>query len=1034
MKSNSVWVLACLVSMPVFAQSLPDEINYGPYQTRYQNLERDTRSAQAKLSGSQASLAETQKFISEMVSHLEELRTSIRQAESSIASLRAEIPVLEREISSLQSQRSQVESEIRVRQNEDSQLNYAYQNAQRDLNPLEDSLRRKEQRLRELQNELSQHQRVLDSAESRLRQTASEASRIDSAYTNEERSQRQMEQELRTADSRYNSLQGEISRVESTISSLRSQADSQRGQLSSLDGEAQRAQSELATLRSQNAPAPQIQAAQARVSQIMSQRNNISSAIRNTESQISREESKIGSIRSQMEGIRRDQQSLPGRIAQSQSRQRQLEAQRRQLQGELSRYQSEVQNASRNVEARRYAVDGQMQDVRREESNVARQRSIVEDYVRRINSVRSEINNLSARSRTLSSDIGTASAQINENRAAIPRLEQGIREDQAEIKSGESELAQARVDERNLISEVARDEAKLAETTRARDTAQGEMSSRLGLYRQYEAEAESIGVEQAGAGTQLGEKEGQRLAGVLSKQNGQSVGRELGASEAKHWGSVRGEIQGYELGYSEGTASSEDRTRAATEATSKATVDAELFAQTNFKPVFFEEHVQAEFKKPLGLKIASLQKSFQSIRMSFAAESSFAAVAPLTSAELSRSEELKTPLDGIISQSVKDVKAIEAKGLRLAKAEVAFETPTKIPFGTVSCARVYKGLAVFKATCEGAYKGAFTNNYIAGASDTFEESYPKQYRSEFDAAQVSEREAKFGGEFAQALKVGRAEGVRVGKIDIYERTYTETYKTVYDSELVKAKAKAKTDAANELVSFLKVKPLLTLSESKLEAENFRGSEEVTLSGKVKNVSSVALQGPVMVRLTEVVNGEKLTGEVVLNSAAALGVTQLPNLKVKILPTAKAGEKLIVRGVVDLPGDLYRPARQEKFELVQLLSANPAMTSGLKYDNTPSIKGVFSRYVHFLDVKIQPTVEDIPEGYQVSVKAVGDTTSVIEIKEGTLSSGAIAANASKDVRFSYTFKDAAKNKTVNLEIAISYQGKVIKSESIVLKPH
>ena len=53
MKSSSILVLACLVSMPVFAQSLPDEINYGPYETRYRGLEKETDAAQVQLSQSE---------------------------------------------------------------------------------------------------------------------------------------------------------------------------------------------------------------------------------------------------------------------------------------------------------------------------------------------------------------------------------------------------------------------------------------------------------------------------------------------------------------------------------------------------------------------------------------------------------------------------------------------------------------------------------------------------------------------------------------------------------------------------------------------------------------------------------------------------------------------------------------------------------------------------------------------------------------------------------------------------------------------
>lgn len=1033
MKSNSFLVLACLVAMPVFAQSLPDEINYAPYETRFEGLSRDTRNAEAKLGESRESLAQTRKFIAEMTSHIASLEANIRESENEIARLRREIPELEGQISYMQRERSRLEGEIRARQMEDSNLTYRHQEAVRTLRPLEDSLDRKERRLRELQNELSQYQRALDAAASRYNQTVNEANRIDRAFEQERNSQRQMEQELRTVESRISSMQAEMGRIQGAISSLESDANTLRSRLASLDPEVSRLQSELARLRAANAPAAEIQAVQRQISTVMSQRNTISNSIRNIESQINRERSRISTLNNQIEGIRRDQASLPGRIAQSESRQRQLESQRAGLEGQLHRYQREVEEARRNYEVRSRAVEGQRDEVRREEMQVNRQRQVVEDYVREINRVRGEINRLSSESQNLSRDIAEASEQVRANQVAIPQFEAQIREDQGEIRKGESELAEARTDEGAFENQVARDESKLAEVTRARDAAELEMNNRLSLYRHYENEALEIGSAQADTGIALGEKEGQRLSNVLSKSNGQSVGRELGVAEAKYWGSVRGEIQGYEEGYVLGLSSTPDRTRAVSEASSKAALDAELFAQTNFKPVFFEEHVQAQFKKPLS-KLPLVMKALSSLQMNLIRERSLDRVDPLTSEEIARSAELQTPLDGNIAQFTKDVSVVEAKARRLGQAEVAFPRPTKIPFGTASCSKVYKGLAVFKAACEGSYKSTFTNNYVSAAQDSFGVSYPKQYQSELDAVNVSEREAKFHGELALASKVGHAEGLRVGKIEIYQTTYASTYKSVYETELVKARSKAKDDAAHELSTFLKNKPLLTLSESRLEAESFRGNEEVSFLGKLKNVGQVALTGPAMVRITEVVNGEKVKGEVVVNSAAPLAVTDVPALKVKVASTAKAGEKLIVRGTVDLPGDLYRPSRQEKFELTQVLSANPAYVSSLKYDNTPDIKGIFSRYIHFLDVKVQPTVDNVQEGYEVSLTALGETASTIELKEKELKTGSIALGSSKEVRFSYTFKDSAKDKTVNLEITTKYLGKVIKKETITLKPH
>lgn len=1031
MKSNSLLVLACLFSMPVLAQTLPDEINFGPYESRYRVLERDTTAAQSQLNQSRASLAEAQRFIREMTAHIGSLESGIDEAEAEISRLRREIPELERQISNLRSEDSRVMSDLRSRQSEESNLVSRYQQAERDLRPLEAQLARKEQRLRELQAELQVHQRMEREAEARLNRELAEAQSIDRKFEQERSEQRQMEAELRNIETKISSVQSEISRLESGAGTLSSNLNSERAKLGALNGRVQEYESEVSRLRSSGAPAEEIAQVERKLNAARSTRDNTASEIRNLEAQISRNESQIRTLRGQIEDLRRSQQSLPSRIAQSEARQRQLTSQRAQTQNEINRFQAELQQARRNIQVRVGAVESQRQEFRNEELQVNRQRQLLENVGRQIEVTRSEIANLTQRSRNLNAEIARASETARAHQSAIPRLQQGISDDQAEIAEGQRDLVKARNDERTFTASVQRDEVKLSEVTRNRDNAQNEMSVRLNLYNRYLGEAENLGAGQASAGTALGTKEGQRLSGVLSKQNGVAVGRELGTAEAKHWGSVRGEIQGYDLGYSEGLASVEDRTRAQVEANAKAATDAELFAQTNFKPVFFEEFVQAEFKRPM-LKMA-INKSFSTKGVSFTMEERMETISPLTPAELSRSQDLMTPLDAVILQIAKDVKAIEAKARRLSDPSVAFEAPVIIPHGSVNCAQVYKALAVFKAACEGSYKGTFTNNYVSAAEESFSAVYQGQFTSEFNIANVSQRETSFPVELSTASKVGRAEGTRIGKIEIYQTTFESTYKSSYVTELEKARAKAKNDASVELAGFLKVKPLLTVASSQLAAENFRGGEEVSILGKVKNVSSVALNGPVLVRLTEVVNAEKVTGEAVLNSAGALTLTDLPSLKVKVSSSAKAGDKMIVRGVVDLPGDLYKPARQEKFELTQILSANPAHDLGVNYNKSPDIKGVFRRNIHFLTVSLSPKFEDIREGYKLTLTPASDATALMEVREAGVDTGAMTAGAGKDFRFSYVFKDAAKAKTINMELAISYAGKVIKKETVTLVP-
>ena len=1032
MKSISILVLACLVSMPVLAQSLPDEINYGPYETRYRTLERDTAAAESQLSQSRASLAEAQKFIREETAHIEDLRSDIAGAQSEIDRLRSEIPQLQTQISSLQSEDTRVQSDLRSRQAEEGNLSYRLQDAQRNLRPLEEVLARKQQRIRELEYSVNQTSSLEREASQRLARSQSEAQRMEGSI-NELRGQiRALQSELAGIDSRISSVQSQISSAESGISSMNSSLSSERAKLGALQGRVSEYEAEVSRLRSSGAPAEQIADAERKLNAARNTMNNTAQEVRNLESQISRQQSQISSLRNQIDELRRNQQTIPSRISQLDARARQIESERMQTLNEIQRYANELQNIRRNLESAQQQLLMARNDIRSDEQNVMRQRQLIENLDRQLDGVRDEIARLTQRSRTLNSQIANLQQNIRIDQAKIPQLEQGIRNDQAEIAQGEADLARARNDERTFTAQVARDEAKLSDVTNRRDSAKTEWSQRLSLFNQYMDQAEALGSNQAGMGTTLGQKEGEKLSSSLARQNGQSVGRELGLAEAKHWGSVRGEIQGYDQGHNEGLASREDIDRATLDASSKAATDAELFAQTNFKPVFFEEFVQEAFKRPL--PGVTPFKSMKGLNFSLSLEEALDTVPPLSPNEISLSDSLVTPLDAQIQQVAKEVKSIQAKAKKLSDPEVAFQTPQNIPYGIPACAQVYKNLAVFKTACEGSYKGSFAQNFVEGARSSFSSLYTPQFQREFDASEVSAREASYAGEFSGAQKVGRAEGLRVGKIEIYQSTYASVYKSAYAKELEVARAKAKVDAGNELSGFLKSKPLLTTAATSLNAENFRGGEEVLITGKVKNVSQVTFNGAALFRITDIVNAEKVTGDSVLNSAAAGTLTDLPQLKVKVLPGAKAGEKVIVKGVIELPGDLYKQTRVEKFELTQILSANPAHDLKLNYNKTPDIKGVFRRNVHFLTSTVTPIVEEIKDGYTVALTPKGDAGAHMDFNVSSAQTGALAASASKDIRLSYVFKDSAKGKSLELELSVSYLGKVIKTEVITLQPH
>lgn len=1040
MKSNSLLVLACLVSMPVLAQTLPDEINYRPYEVSYNNLKNETEAQRAVLEQSRTDLSETQKFIREMTAHLQGLASDISDYQNQISSLRRAIPDLQRQIDDLSSENYRLVNDLRARQRDAQSLENNLDRAIRDLRPLEDALNRNIRALDQLKGELNKVVSVQRDTEQKLSRARSEAQAKERQFEQEKSNEAKLRQDLSQIESKMADASREISTLEGSVGGAQRTVDDLKSSLASQGAEVESLKSAVASLRASGAPEADIKAAEEKLANATKAAAATGSELRRAEQQVSSIQTQISNAKKNLESLRSSQSSLPGKISASQSAQSSLSQQAKVAKAEAEKLAIDLSQLDVQVKARMSAVEAQDRAVRIDETNVARQRQYVAGIDRDLNNLRRDINAMSERSRYLNNEMDAREARIAEYSKTIPQLEQAIRQNEKAIAEGNKELSDARVDERTITSQVQKNESLLADLIQRRDAKESEMSQRYNLYNNYYGQAQGIGESQTDPAVGLGDKEGQRLSGVLSKQNGLAVGKEMGRAEARHWGTVRGEIQGYDAGYSEGYASSADRTRAFNEASAKAAEDAELYAQVNFKPGFFEEFVQEEFKKPMAAKLnmmSSFSKSMGMFQMAEGSEIQEAAretVLPLANDELRYSNNLSTPLDASIKSMAADVQTVSSKVSKLRLPEVAFETPTKIPLGTANCNSVYKGLAVFKSACDSAYKADFTNRYLSKTKETFTSMYEAQFSEVFTEANIIEREAVYPEAYKSAVVVSKAEGLKNGKIAIYKDTYNQTYNENYKTELVKAKSKAKNDASNELAKFLTAKPLLTLDSSDIVGSVLRGGSEVEVLAKVKNVSSVAYKGPVLVRFTQLTNVRNVSGDNVLNSTEARSIVEMPRTKLRINDAAKAGEKVVIRGVIDFPGDLYKSARQESFEIVKVLSANPDHIYSTLYDDTPDIKGIFRRNIHTLSVFVTPKYDEIKDGYDVTVKAVGVNSSHIEQKEVNLKTGSLAQNAKKELRFSYTFKDSAKNRPIDLEIQVTYKGELLKKEMITLTPH
>lgn len=1035
MKEFSVLILATLISSPLLAQNLPDEINYAPYQTRFEALSRQADSAREKLQKTESDLDDARNFIREMRQHIQELEKSIQEASSTIADNRARLPGLERELDSLRSLESRLGQEIRSRENDLSRLNSNYESEVRRLRPMEDSYERKYRRLEELEKdvrELSSESKVLmaqiDRAEGEYRD-------MDRLIRAEEVKRRRLEAELNDAQGAIKGVEGKISHLESQQRPIESEIRNEKSKMQRLISEVSAARSELQRAKASGADAATISRLEGELRSIVAERSSVESNIRTLESRNNQLESQIRSEKSQLSKLQGDIRRLPSDIRESESRERSLISRKSALASSIPRMRVELSSLESKLRSRESDLRSLSSDLRRDEQDLLRQRQVVESLAALIKERSSALQALMNQSAENRSSISSLEQEVSERRREIPVLEQRIRSDRSEIAQGNQEIDEALEDETKLMRAAELERGEYNRISGLRNSAQSEMNQRRTLFNRYLNEAREIGDSQTAAAKVAGEEEGKRILTREAQLNGESLGGSLGQTEAKLWGLTRGEIQGYESGYAEGRASRDEISRAQSEGNQKGRAAAQNHVQAELKPGYFEESLLKEFKKDLGA-LSSLFASFRSVRSSLESSEALAvsrSVPPLTQAEISRSKQIATELDAAIESTNSSLANLKEQIRRMADPEVAFKAPTKIEPGRVNCSQVYKNVKTFIEACEASYRQSYERLYLASARESFTIGYESEYTNFLERKQIASRESNFERELLAASKIGFQAGENVGKAEIFQETYAVTFEGAYTEELPLAKERAKKEADSELLDLMNKKPLLTLATSSIAADEIKALDEIPVKLIVKNISQVPLISPVTVKITELRNASIVSGTSSINEARARSLTALPDLKIKVLASAQSGEELLIKGEVLLPGDLYQAQRKEEFVIRKLIAANPLAETQLRYDSTPTIKGIFKRYVHRFTVSIAPKMEDLPKGYTLRLTPNPESAPHMEMKTSEVKTGGMKKGQAVDADFSYVFKDSAKKKQIQLDLEVEYAGKTLSSERILLEP-
>ncbi|MBA2405279.1 MAG: hypothetical protein H0V66_10950 [Bdellovibrionales bacterium] len=1030
MKLQTLAVLATLLSIPVMAQTLPDEINHQPYLENLRSIQGQISQQRNVISNLNSDIAEARRYIQESRAFIAQKHKEIQNHESEIAEHRSVIPQLQRDIQNKRSQISQHEAERQRLENNLQNLRAQEQQVRSQLRPLEASLNVKKDQIRRMEQELSQFQREESSAAQKVAELTRRGQQLDSEVTQERAQQESMKQELRQIEAKIAQIQASIQTQESSLATQQNAIRTEEGKLSALNDRVREYQDEVNRLRASGAPADQIQMAERKLNAATSKRDEVSQSLNSMRNEIAATQSRINQLKSQIESERRNQGTLTARISQSEQRERELVARRQSTNQELSAANAEAISAQRRGQAKVEQIRQAQVDLRSDESTVLRLQQNLNALNTSIDQNRAAESSARDAINQLNHQITNLSSDERQRTHAIPQLEAAVRAARSDISKSEQAIRTAQAEESQFLRDLSNAESRLSQLRSNESSTEDQYETRLSLYNRYFNESNELGQSQVVNADKLGQQAGLLMSKVKSESVGSAIGKELGSSEGKYWATVRAEIQGYPKGYKLGLISQDDIQRGIREGQAKGYEASHAHAQSQLKPKFFDGFYLEELKKPVVAVSNKMLKTFNEL---LSRESVTAGIDPVTAPELQTSQEILSSLDAVVSASSKEVSKLNGKYQSLSSPATVFETPTTIPYGTVQCGKVYKGIQIFKDACASSYKEHFRNIFVDMADSTFADNYPALFHAEAKKTRPDAQTNAFNPQFQSAFKTAENDGLLQGKEDIYNSTYNENYKNSYASELPAATEKAKLDAKGEVKTWIQQNATVTIESNSFSRQTIRGGDEVKLLVDLKNLSPQDLKSSVLLKVSTNPNVQLTRTEYAVTKVPGSKISRFEEITFKVPANARSGEKISFKVDAVMPGHKYQNQRSESFKIEKTLAANPKIEVKADYDSRPDIRSIVLRTkIHKLVYTITPVIEDIADGYEVLME-VETEKNYINLQASTKLTGPVKANEAKKIEYSYTFPKQAKNRKIMLKLTVKYLGEVIQVTPIELHP-
>jgi DNA repair exonuclease SbcCD ATPase subunit len=1002
--------------------------------------------------------------IQQLTSQIDGLNADIQANREKIVQLKQEKILIPQKIAKANQQIAQLESRIDALKNEITSL-------RSNLGTLEAEKNQVSAQIRTLTGQAGREAEV-EALKVQLRELSKEIAKSNAVISKNESQITEINSSIASERSQISSFNSQLGQIDSKISNLESTNSSKIAQVNQLSSKLQSLNQQLSVLNGDaSATLAQINAARAEVNRVENELNQLNQQ-KNAKSQ------QLASLRQQIE-------NLTNTIVQ-------LQREERELKQEIAQFNTRRAKFVERINMLRA-------EIREGENLLAARTRMLQQVQAQINQLSLRLNQLANNLEQMDRDlqaraqhINQLSQQLQSNEQSLAQVRSDLNQAQADLNHTHADHNRARSDESamlNRLSEIAQDiplvdrdlqnyraqtaglEAKVAQTDQIFQRAQAltmaakaEYDKRYALFDQYAREAENLAQIDAVIGTGDGKKRGVTDAQASALKTAQTYLAKLSPIDSKYRASVRGEIEGYKLGYDLGMRSSTDMEAGRAQAMKDSNAKAKLEAETVHFPLYKQAKFQAMLAQDLATLPIEVEAKIDQAREFFQAESRVTssnvksiksnkneeASRDLTQAELDLSLATKTSLDVQINKLQSDLTAILTERAIFADASNAY-TPIANSVvapvaAAVSCAKVYKGLEIFRKRCVENFKQYYVSHFISAHQAEFYQLFSGQFDQVFALKFNDERAKNYMDTKKVVFAQAKSEGELVGRGDIREETYQQTFAENFPVALSREKLRV-----DELASSLVTKLVSSQAVVALRQEKFAltfdaklpaaPATQMALHLKIKNLGLKAHQmGMSQLEVVQSRNVELSSSKVLLRDFAAESNIDLLNvLKFKVASNAVPGDDFFLKLRLLTSDGADFGLRVQEFTVTERVRVNPAVSSVLSFEAKPKLRkmiipGIAHIYPkHQIGVHVKALFAGLSQGYQIELSPVTGDEQKVEMLNATATSKVLRQSESETVYFTYKFKKKARKQNVGFQVLVKYQGDVVRQENFQVTP-